>query len=167
MRVITLVFAAGLIAAACASSFAQQYSYGPRHTGEEVLDELLIGRNTLIVKVGTHGCTGKNSYRVDVRKEKTPVAPHYVLTIHRIKVDECKAIVDKGAVIAWDLEKDLGLKGNYTFSVRNMVYSAAHPFDDDSEEYSFLPIIKKQFPEAAGQRMKAAPDGGGPTEARP
>ncbi len=167
MRVITVFLAAGLIAAVCAPVFAQQYSHGPRHTGEEVLDELLVGKNTLIVKVGSHGCTGKKSYRVDVRKENTPVAPHYVLTIYRVKADECKAIVDKGAVIAWDLEKDLGLKGNFTFSVRNMVYSVTHPFDDDSEEDSFLPIIKKQFPQAAGQRMKSAPDGGSPTEARP
>ncbi len=103
----------------CTSLFAQQYSHGPRYTGEEVLDELLIGKKTLVIKVGSGGCTGKSSYRIDAEKAEgiTSLAPNYILTIKRVQIDECKAIVDDGPVISWDLEKDLGLTGNYTVSV--------------------------------------------------
>ena len=75
----------------CTSLFAQQYSHGPRHTGEEVLDELLVGKKTLVIKVVSGGCTGKSSYRIDVEKAEgiTPFAPNYILTIKRVQIDEC------------------------------------------------------------------------------
>ncbi len=75
-------------------SFAQQYSAGPRQTGEVILDDLLTGKNSLFMKVGSNGCTGKGSFRIDIKKEEgiTPKAPHYILTGNRIKPDECKTI---------------------------------------------------------------------------
>jgi len=128
--------------------FAQQYSLGPRYTGEEILDELFIGEDTIIVKVGGGGgCTSKGSYQVDAKKIEgiSAKTPHYILTINRVHIDECKAIVADGLIIAWDLENDLGLKGNYTFSVKNMVQSGAHPFETNNEENSMLPVIKKNM----------------------
>lgn len=125
-------------------SFAQQYSHGPRQNGEAILDELLMGKSLFLVKVGSNGCTGKGSFRVDVKKQDgiSQIAPHYVLTINRVAPDECKAIADEGIVISWDLEKDLGLKGSFTYSVRNMVYSVYDPVED---EESFLSLVAKQF----------------------
>lgn len=121
-----------------------QYSNGPRQTGEEVLDELLMGPAKFIVKVGSNGCTDKSSFRVDVKKEPgiNERVPHYVLTIIRIKPDECKAIMDGGVLILFDLERDLGLKGDFTYSITNRVYSSSRiqPFDE-----SLFSIIEKYF----------------------
>jgi hypothetical protein len=131
----------------CGRAFGQPYSHGPREIGEEVLDELLLGERTVAAKVSSGGCTGKGSFRVDVEKNEglTSRLPHYVLTIRRVAVDECKAIVDDGPVIVWDLGKDLGLTGNYTFSVRNMVYSIHSPYDDRDPERSMLSTVEKQM----------------------
>jgi hypothetical protein len=147
-------------------ALAQQYSHGPRQTGEVVLDELLVGRNSLLVKVGSNGCTGKTSFRIDSKKEEgiTPIAPHYVLIVDRIRPDECKAIVDEGMLILWDLDNDLGLKGNFTFSVRNMVYSTSSGFHSDDD--SLLSIIKKSFSIDGTPRSGPAPDNT-PKGARP
>ena len=161
MKFKSITLAAGLVMLSV-SLYAQQYSAGPRHIGEEVLDELLMGRKSLLVRVGSGGCTGKGSFRVDVKKTEgmTPKAPHYILTINRTKIDECKAIFDGGTPIFWDLEKDLGLKGDFTFSVRNMVYSVTHPFLADDNEESFLSIVKKHLPEVFRQAAVSAPNSG-------
>lgn len=128
-------------------SFAGQYSAGPRQTGEEVLDELLIGTDSIFAKVGSNGCTGKGSFRIDIKKEEgvSSRTPHYVLTINRISKDECKAIVEDGALIFWDLEKDLGLTGNYTFSVTNMVHNVDKKLrlGRGGDDNSLVSIIKK------------------------
>lgn len=144
MRITAVALAAGLIMLST-SAFAEPYSHGPKQTGEVVLEELLAGKNSLIVKVDSNGCTGKASFRVDSRKVEgiTPLAPHYILTINRITPDECKAIVDAGTLIVWDLEKDLGLKGNFTFSVSNTIYSV-RPFQPDDED-SLIGIIERYF----------------------
>lgn len=117
------------------------------------MDELLVGEDTLIIKTGSNGCTGKNSFSVDVRKERgfNPKVPHYVLTINRVVPDECKAIVDDGVIIVWDLREDLGLKENFTFSVKNMVYSviAGRVFKTTDED-SLVTIIKKHLAGTAG-----------------
>jgi hypothetical protein len=130
------------------STYAQQYSSSSRQTGEAVLDELLIGEDVLIVKTGSNGCTGKNSFRIDIQKGQglDPKVPHYLLTINRVNSDECKAIVYDGVLIVWDLRKDLGLKDNFTFSVKNMVYSviAGRKFRIAGED-SLVSIINKHF----------------------
>lgn len=105
------------------------YSTSPRQTGEVVLDETVLGPAAFVVRVGSNGCTSKRSFEVSVRKSPgvTERAPHYVLTILRKVPDECKAIVDDGEVIAYDLKKDLGISGSYTYSLSNPVASS-HPF---------------------------------------
>lgn len=137
----------------CACAFAQPYSHGPRQNGEAILDELLMGNALFLVKVGSNGCTSKGSFRIDVKRQEgiTSIAPHYVLTINRIAPDECKAIVDDGIMLSWDLEKDLGLKGSFTYSVRNMVYSVYQPFEDET---SLLSVIAKQLGIAVPQKPK-------------
>lgn len=121
-----------------------EYSNSPRQTGEEVLYETLMGSNKFIVRVASNGCTDKNSFKIDMKKEAglSSKAPHYVLTIIRIKPDECKAIVDNGALFIFDLEKDLGLKGDFTYSITNRVFSSSK---FQSSDESLLSIVEKYF----------------------
>ncbi|HWR02194.1 MAG TPA: hypothetical protein VN371_10060 [Chlorobaculum sp.] len=135
---------------------ATSYSAGPRATGVEILDELLQGPHGFIIRVGSNGCTSRNSFEVRVNKEIgiSERAPHYVLTVIRKGPDECKAIVDDGVVIVYDLQKDLGISGNYTYTVANPVASA-HPFKTGGD--SFFSMVVKQ----------TAPSMPGPGESRP
>lgn len=127
-----------------------EYSHSPRQTGEAVLDELLMGSNRFVVRVESNGCTDKNSFKIDVKKEEglSPKAPHYVLTIRRIKPDECKAIVDDGTLILFDMEKDLGIKSDFTYSLTNRVFSSSRV---QLSEESLRSVIEKyltfDFPE--------------------
>ncbi|UWX56909.1 hypothetical protein NY406_06550 [Chlorobaculum sp. MV4-Y] len=124
------------------SAAAISWSPGPRQTGEVLLDEAVTGLGGFVIRVGSNGCTSKNSFDVLVKKKAgiTSLAPHYELTIVRKTPDECKAIVEDGVVIAYDLKNDLGISGNYTYSITNPV-SSAHPFADVSGYY--LPKIVK------------------------
>jgi len=133
------------------------YSHGPRQTGVAILDELLLGPDKFVVSVGSNGCTAKGSFKVDVKKEEglTPKSPHYVLSVKRVHADECKAIVAGGELILFDLEKDLGIQGNFTYSVTNPVYSSfGKRLGDESlwsvfEKYftSNFPVMKEIRPE--------------------
>lgn len=138
----------------CTCAFAQPYSLGPGQKGEEILDELLLGNSMFWVKVGSSGCTGKKSFRVDVGKQEGgAAAPHYTLTIHRVAADECKAMIG-GIVISWDLEKDLGLTGSFTYSVRNRVYSVYQPADDGE---SLSSIVARRLGIAVPEKPKPRP----------
>lgn len=121
-----------------------QYSNSPRQTGETILEELLTGQTRFIIRVASNGGTDKSSFKIDVKKEPglSAKAPHYLLTIIRVKPDECKAIVDNGELILFDLDKDLGLKGDFTYTVTNRVISS--PRIGQSGE-SLFSIIEKYF----------------------
>lgn len=120
------------------------YSGSPRQMGEVVLDEVLIGSGRFIVRVASNGSTDKSSFKIDIKKVEglSAKAPHYILTINRIQPDECKAIVDDGTLILFDLEKDLGLTGDFTYSITNPVVSSprVQPLDQ-----SLFGIIEKQL----------------------
>jgi hypothetical protein len=107
-----------------AVSASAQISDSPRKAGEEILLEVITKPNKLIVRVGSNGCTNKNSFKVNVEKRDglSTKSPHYVLTIVRTSADECKAIVEGGPIIIFDMEKDLGLTGHYTYSLTNRIY---------------------------------------------
>lgn len=134
-----------------------QISHSPRQTGEEILDELLMGPARFIVRVASNGCTDKSSFRIDVKKEPgiTERVPHYVLTILRVRPDECKAIVEDGVLILFDLEKDLGLTGDLTYTITNPVYSSQRTQPSEESLYSIIekyftfefPVIKEIRPE--------------------
>jgi hypothetical protein len=121
---------------------ALPFSAGPRSPGVEILEELVQGPQGFIIRVGSNGCTARNSFDISIKKEAgiTERAPHYVLTINRKVPDECKAIVDDGAVIAYDLKKDFGISGNYTYSITNPIASA-HPFRADGASF-FTTVLK-------------------------
>jgi hypothetical protein len=92
-----------------------------------VLRELSIRDGRIGFRVDSNGCTDAGSFTVRVGREEgiSPKAPHYLLTIERVRIDECKAMLWEGVLIEMDLEKDLGLTGRYTLSVRNPVLPKA------------------------------------------
>lgn len=112
-----------------------EISYSPRQTGVEILSELVTKPNKVTVRVGSNGCTGKNSFTIDLKNEEglSKGSPHYVLSIVRIKPDQCKAIVSGGLLITFDLEKDLGLTGNYTYSIANRIFQNEHLVINESK----------------------------------
>lgn len=125
MQIIVIAAAVAAFALCVHPLFAQSFS--PRQTGEEILLDLQAMPDSLTIRVASNGCTSRNSFRIDIRKEEgiSPKVPHYVLTIYRIQPDECKMMVYGGEHITFDLAKDLGLKGMFTYSVTNGVYSGA------------------------------------------
>ena len=96
---------------------------GQRELGPVVVRELAIRDGKLVFRIDSGGCTDAGSFTVDVGKGEGTAAkaPHYRLTIRRIRIDECKAFLVDGVLIELDLEKDLRLKGTYTISVENPV----------------------------------------------
>jgi hypothetical protein len=100
-----------------------QVSHTPREFGIVVLRDLSIGDGKLSFRVDSNGCTDAGSFQVRVSREEgiAPKAAHYRLTIERVRIDECKAMLWEGVVIELELAKDLGLKGTYTLSVTNPV----------------------------------------------
>jgi hypothetical protein len=107
--------------------------------------EALLGPRQFMVRVATGGCTDKESFKVEMSKMPSvppQSVPHYVLTLNRIKPDDCKAFFPNGTPVLFDLAKDMGLTGVFTYSLANQVRSA--PGTDSSEE-SFFGIIKKYF----------------------
>ena len=142
IKVIVLFMAMFFVLFSIPKSYAG-YSHGPRQTGVVVLDEILMGSKKFIVVVGSGGCTAKGSFKIDVKKEAglSKISPHYVLTIIRTVVDECKAMVD-GTLILFNMEKDLGIKGEFTYSLTNQVYSSSR---DPMWNESILSVIEKHF----------------------
>ena len=98
-------------------------SRSPRELGTAVLRELSVRDGKISFRVDSNGCTDAESFKVRASKEEgiTSQAAHYQLTIERVRIDECKAMLWEGVVIELDLEEDLGLTGTYTISVGNPV----------------------------------------------
>ncbi len=93
---------------------------GTRQGTEEVLMGLAADSRTLTVRVESGGCTEKKDFHIAVQKTEGR-ALHHVLTIYRIRRDECKAFLMDGVELKFDLNKDLGLSGFYTYSVANKI----------------------------------------------
>jgi hypothetical protein len=102
-------------------------SQGQRDLGTIILEDASVKDGKLSFRTATGGCTEKGSFKVNVKKEKgiSDKVPHYVLSVERTARDDCKAFFPEGVVIEFDLEKDLGLKGNYTLSIANPIYPRA------------------------------------------
>jgi hypothetical protein len=116
-----------IVVALPAASQPMKESRSPRETGRVTLSELSIREGKVLFRVESNGCTDAHSFRVHVKKEGNDSAgiPRYRLTIERIVVDECKALLLDGVEIVLDLEKDLGIRGPATVSVDNPVVRAS------------------------------------------
>ncbi len=102
---------------------AGQISFEQRKTGEIVIKSLSVKDGKLSFVTDTGGCTTKKSFGINIETGKGIVkkVPNYIIKITRILPDECKAFFPEGIVIEYDLEKDLGIKGYYTISIKNMI----------------------------------------------
>ncbi|MBC7365035.1 MAG: hypothetical protein H5U07_10950, partial [Candidatus Aminicenantes bacterium] len=96
-----------------------------RRTGEEVLYEALLGAKGFYIVVESNGCTQKESFKIETTKKINPDGTtSYLLTVLRKMPDECKRLPEQ-IVLYFDLEKDLGLKGRFTYSLSNKIFPAA------------------------------------------
>ncbi len=112
-----------LLASLPVSAEPPKVSRSPREPGTAVLRELSIRDGKIGFRVDSNGCTDAGSFKVRVNRVGglSPKVPHYQLTIERVRIDECKAMIWEGVLIEMDLGKDLGLTGGYTVSVGNPV----------------------------------------------
>ena len=96
---------------------------GQRDKGEIVLQSLSVKDGKLSFETETGGCTTKQSFRINIEKGRSGdlKVTNYILTITREIPDQCKGFFTEGIVVEYELEKDLGLKGDYTVTVKNMV----------------------------------------------
>lgn len=69
------------------------------------------------IRVPSNGCTGKDSFKIEVIKGFTGVPP-YIVEIYRLFPDYCKAWLPDGVVLEYDLE-ELGIEPNATFTLTN------------------------------------------------
>jgi len=90
---------------------------------EEVLMSLFANRNELAIRVGSGGCTQKDDFLIwrQIDEESKDGQPHYLLTIYRVRKDECKAIMRNGIEIKYHLKKDLGLPNISTYTLTNRI----------------------------------------------
>jgi hypothetical protein len=92
-----------------------------RDLGIVILEDFSIKDGVLSFRTATGGCTDKDSFKISVARGtmSSGRASHFILTIERIKPDDCKAYFPEGVVVEYDLEKDLGLTGVYVVSLSN------------------------------------------------
>ena len=90
---------------------------------EEVLMGLFDNGNDLTIRVATGGGTKKEDFWIwcTYDEESKAGPPHYVLTIYRMKKDECKAFHPSGVLIEFNLRKKLGLPDLFTYTVTNRI----------------------------------------------
>jgi len=96
---------------------------------EEVLMGLFDNGNDLAIRVATGGCTKKEDFWIwcTYDEESKSGPPHYVLTIYRMKKDECKAFHPSGVTIMFNLREKLGLPDLFTYTVTNRVEVGISP----------------------------------------
>ena len=96
---------------------------------EEVLMGSFANRNELSIRVATGGCTKKEDFWIwcTYDEESKERVPHYVLTIYRMRKDECKAFHPSGVLIKFNLREELGLPDLFTYSVINRVEAGLSP----------------------------------------
>jgi len=101
---------------------AQSVSGSQFKKGEIVLKNPVIEKGKFSFITETGGCTYKKSFVIKVSEDKSlPGLPHYRLTVERVTPDFCKGLFTDGVKIEFDLEKDCGLKGNYTITILNKI----------------------------------------------
>ncbi len=132
-------------------------SRSSRELGTSVLRELSIQDGKLRFRVDSGGCTDAGSFKVRASRMDgvPPNKAHYQLTIERVRIDECKAMLWEGVQIELDLRKDLGLNGKYTVTVGNPVLA------------DLLAATGRAIgleTEATRQKLKAAEEGTGPKD---
>lgn len=125
------------LVALISTDLAAQYP-DARRTGEEVLYESLLGAQGFFIVVESNGCTLKESFQIETSKKNNQDGTvNYILTVLRKTPDECKKLPEK-IVLYFDLEKDLGLRGKFTYSLSNKIFPSAY-------EDSLTSIIEKYF----------------------
>lgn len=144
-------------------------SRGPRELGEVMLSEVSLKEGKLTIRLDSGGCTSRSSIRAEVRKTgELEGVPLHVVTFQRVGIDECKAIVDEGLLLEYDVAADLGITGLGMLSVANPVLPRTQSSIVD--EFSLRRALKESTIRAAEleirgyeDREKTAREGVGPS----
>ena len=86
---------------------------------EEVLLGLDLNTKTLDLHVASGGCTKKDDFEIEVNKGFTG-RPPYLVTVRRIRSDNCKKLMPEGVKLSFDRGK-LGLDGLVEFTITNKI----------------------------------------------
>ena len=92
---------------------------GPR---EEIIYGFVTTPDTITFQVRSGGCTGKESFRLDVTTDNLNVTLP-VLTLVRTKPDNCRAFFPHGELVTFS-QSEAGFSGG-AFTIGNEVF---HPF---------------------------------------
>ena len=84
---------------------------------EEVLLGIDIQPNSLELHVASGGCTSAGDFNIEVNKGITGKSP-YMVTVFRVKPDNCKAMLLDGVKVSFDRES-LELEGLLEFTITN------------------------------------------------
>jgi hypothetical protein len=167
-RLLFLALALSSLAAMAfpAAALPGRISRSPRETGTAVLRDVSIRDGMLVFRVDSGGCTDASSFRVRTEREEgiAPNAPHYRLTIERVRIDECKAMLWEGVVIELDLARDVGLMGSYTVTVTNPVQRIDDGLDANRALLGATVRAIGFEAEATRRKLAAAEEGTGPKE---
>lgn len=109
-------------------AFPLQVTAPPSDGTKELLIAFAANDSELTINVRSGGCTEKEDFRIFCVYDETSTGKtrHYVLTIYRIKKDECKAIVRDGLEIKYDLKGDLDLPDIFTYTVTNRIGASSY-----------------------------------------
>ena len=105
--------ALALFVAACAT--APQPFERAGDTGQiEAIHAAAFTRDTILLKVSSNGCTGKD----DIKPFITKLKSHAVMSFHRLEEDTCKAKNPDGVQLQWSFD-ELGLEPGTSVEVTN------------------------------------------------
>jgi hypothetical protein len=129
LRLFSCAFLFSLAAALAAQPASEKSVPSPavsrtqRELGVVILRNVSVKDGILSFWTPSGGCTDNSSFKVGIAQGNgiADKVAHYVLTIERIKPDDCKAFFPDGELIEFDLQKDLGLNGVYVISIANPI----------------------------------------------
>jgi hypothetical protein len=116
------------------------YVSSQRSVGPIMVNEVLFNGPLMVVNVASGGCTDNQSFKLEATKQDSSGVPFYTITIKRVKADTCKALIDGGVYLVFDVAKDLGLNGKFYYKLANPILPIAN-----NNENSLLSVIKNHY----------------------
>lgn len=85
----------------------------------EILLGIQVTTNDILLSVASGGCTKKEDFSIEVDRG-LGAKPNYILTVRRIKSDNCKAYLPEGTIIKFGTD-EVGLSGAFEVTLANKI----------------------------------------------